>query len=123
MWPKAAGLGGAHLGGNQPVCPKPRARLGTPPGNQVSPGSPAVTFPLWVEPPASNRGCQGLPAEGGGGLCFLHLGLPGPGPAAHVVWLAQDLEVESTRPLRIRTLHIQSPGLWLPLGGRKSQPV
>lgn len=45
------GLGRAHLGGKRmgflhPSVSKPKARLGTPLGHQVSPGWPAVTFSL-----------------------------------------------------------------------------
>lgn len=77
---------------------KPRARLGTPPGHQVSPGLPAVTFPLWAEPGtdplASDRGCQRLLAKSmRGSLCFPNLCLSTLGSLVHSRILLGSLRI------------------------------
>lgn len=75
--PAQAGMAHGQGWGDQksfwsPSIPKPRTRLGTPLGRQVSPGLPAVTFPLWAEPGtgplASDRGCQRPRPEGAQGF-------------------------------------------------------
>ena len=95
------GLGwGDQKGFRSLSIPESRAGLGTPPGHQVSPGLPAVTFPLWAEPGTGlcwpltegvgDRSLQELRASLLPSLCLSARA------AAHAAGLTQDLEVETT---------------------------